>query len=134
MKKTLKKVAQNWPRPLFPTVPANSPKLIFHVMKFRDQTSVLLSVRHISLLKQQRRITATTKSKEKREATLRLSLYFRNWNIASLLWKKDENTKLNVRFAISFTKKKVRWIETNKKSCKSSFNATGKSQKNRLAL
>jgi len=48
LKKTPKKVAHNRPRPFYSTVQprptANSPKLIFHIMKSRDQTSVLLSV------------------------------------------------------------------------------------------
>ena len=48
LKKPPKKVAHNQPRPFYSTVQprptANSPKLIFHIMKSRDQTSVLLSV------------------------------------------------------------------------------------------
>ena len=48
LKKPPKKVAHNRPRPFYSTVQprptANSPKLIFHIMKSRDQTSVLLSV------------------------------------------------------------------------------------------
>ena len=47
-KKTLKKVAHNRPKPYYSTVQprstAHSPKLIFHIMKSRDQRSVLLSV------------------------------------------------------------------------------------------
>ena len=48
LKKTLKKVAHNRPKPFYSTVQprptAHSPKLIFHIMKSRDQRSVLLSV------------------------------------------------------------------------------------------
>ena len=50
VKKRASKVAHNRPRPFFPTVQprpqptAHSPKLIFHIMKSRDQISVLLSV------------------------------------------------------------------------------------------
>ena len=48
VKKRASKVAHNRPRPFFPTVQAqataHSPELIFHIMKSRDQTSVLLSV------------------------------------------------------------------------------------------
>ena len=48
MKKQAKKVAHNRPRPFYFTVQprptANSPELIFHIMKSWDQTSVLLSV------------------------------------------------------------------------------------------
>ena len=43
--------------------------------------------------------------------------------------KKNENTKLNVRFPFTKKKRFVEWRLT-KKSCKSSFNATAKSQKN----
>ena len=49
LKKPPKKVAHNQPRPFYSTVQprptANSPKLIFHILKSRDQTSVLLSVK-----------------------------------------------------------------------------------------
>ena len=48
MKKRASKVAHNRPRPFYFTVQprpmAHSPELIFHIMKSRDQTSVLLSV------------------------------------------------------------------------------------------
>ena len=48
VKKWASKVAHNQPRPFNFTVQprptAHSPKLIFHIMKSRDQTSVLLSV------------------------------------------------------------------------------------------
>ena len=48
VKKRASKVAHNRPKPLYFTVQprplAHSPELIFHVMKSRDQTSVLLSV------------------------------------------------------------------------------------------
>ena len=44
----VKKQAHNRPRPFYFTVQprptAHSPELILHIMKFRDQTSVLLSV------------------------------------------------------------------------------------------
>ena len=48
MKKLAKKVAHNRPKPFYFTVQprptAHSPELILHIMKSRDQTSVLLSV------------------------------------------------------------------------------------------
>ena len=48
VKKRTSKVAHNWPRPFYFTVQprptAHSPELILHIMKSRDQTSVLLSV------------------------------------------------------------------------------------------
>ena len=48
VKKRASKVAHNRPRPFYFTVQprpkAHSPELIFHIMKSRDQTSVLLSV------------------------------------------------------------------------------------------
>ena len=46
VKKRASKIAHNWPRPFYFTVQttAHSPELIFHIMKSRDQTSVLLSV------------------------------------------------------------------------------------------
>ena len=48
VKKGAPKVAHNRPRPLYFTVQprpmANSPELILHIKKSRDQTSVLLSV------------------------------------------------------------------------------------------
>jgi hypothetical protein len=46
VKKLASKVAHNRPRPFYSTVQttAHSPELIFHIMKSRDQTSVLLSV------------------------------------------------------------------------------------------
>ena len=48
MKKRASKVAHNRPRPLYFTVQprptANSPELILHIKKSRDQRSVLLSV------------------------------------------------------------------------------------------
>ena len=48
LKKTLKKVAQNQPKPFYfkvqPRPTARSPKLIFHIIKSWDQRSVLLSV------------------------------------------------------------------------------------------
>ena len=48
VKKWASKVAHNRPRPFYFTVQprptAHSPELIFHIMKSRDQTSVLLSV------------------------------------------------------------------------------------------
>ena len=48
LKKTLNKVAHNRPKPFYYTVQprptAHSPNLIFHIMKSRDQRSVLLSV------------------------------------------------------------------------------------------
>jgi hypothetical protein len=48
VKKRASKVAHNRPRSFYFTVQprptAHSPELIFHIMKFRDQTSVLLSV------------------------------------------------------------------------------------------
>ena len=48
VKKRASKVAHNRPRPSYFTVQprptAHSPELIFHIMKFWDQTSVLLSV------------------------------------------------------------------------------------------
>ena len=50
MKNPLSKVAHNWLRPFYFTVQprpqptAHSPELIFHTMKSRDQTSVLLSM------------------------------------------------------------------------------------------
>ena len=48
VKKRAKKVAHNRPRPFYFTVQprpmAHSPELIFHIIKSRDQTSVLLSV------------------------------------------------------------------------------------------
>ena len=48
VKKQASKVAHNRPRPLYFTVQprptANSPELILHIKKSRDQTSVLLSV------------------------------------------------------------------------------------------
>ena len=42
LKERASKVAHNWPKPFYFTF--HSPKLIFHIMKSRDQTSVLLSV------------------------------------------------------------------------------------------
>jgi hypothetical protein len=49
VKKWASKVAHNRPRPFYFTVQprptAHSPELIFHIMKCRDQTSVLLSVK-----------------------------------------------------------------------------------------
>ena len=51
VKKLASKVAHNRPRPFYFTVQprptAHSPELIFHIMKSRDQTSVLLSVDHM---------------------------------------------------------------------------------------
>ena len=48
VKKRASKVAHNRPRPFYSTVQprqtAHSPELIFHIMKSRDQRSVLLSV------------------------------------------------------------------------------------------
>ena len=48
VKKQASKVAHNRPKPSYFTVQprptAHSPELIFHIMKSRDQTSVLLSV------------------------------------------------------------------------------------------
>ena len=48
VKKQAKKIAHNRPRPFYFTVQpramAHSPELILHIMKSRDQTSVLLSV------------------------------------------------------------------------------------------
>jgi hypothetical protein len=48
LKKRASKVANNRPRPFYFTVQprptAHSPELIFHIMKSRDETSVLLSV------------------------------------------------------------------------------------------
>ena len=48
VKKPASKVAHNWSRPFYFTVQprptAHSPELISHIMKSRDQTSVLLSV------------------------------------------------------------------------------------------
>ena len=53
-KKQPSKVAHNRPRPLYFTVQprpmANSPELILHIKKSRDQTSVLLSVLYHTLL------------------------------------------------------------------------------------
>ena len=51
VKKRASKVAHNRPRPFYFTVQprptAHSPELIFHIIKSRDQTSVLLSVGNI---------------------------------------------------------------------------------------
>ena len=51
VKKRASKVAHNRPRPFYFTVQprqtAHSPELIFHIMKSRDQTSVLLSVAYL---------------------------------------------------------------------------------------
>ena len=52
MKNWASKLAHNWPRPFYFTVQprptahttAHSPESIFHIMKSRDQISVLLSV------------------------------------------------------------------------------------------
>ena len=46
VKNRASKAAHNQPGPFFPSVQptAHIPKLIFHIMKSRDQTSVLLSV------------------------------------------------------------------------------------------
>jgi hypothetical protein len=47
VKKQASKVAHNQPNPFFHSpaqTTAQSPELIFHIMKSRDQTSVLLSV------------------------------------------------------------------------------------------
>ena len=53
VKKRASKVAHNRPRPFYFTVQprpmAQSPELIFHIMKSRDQTSVLLSVAQTAL-------------------------------------------------------------------------------------
>ena len=55
MKKRASQVAHNWPRPFYFTVQprptANSPELIFHIMKSWDQTSVLLYVIILSHIK-----------------------------------------------------------------------------------
>ena len=54
VKKRASKVAHNRPRPFYFTVQprptAHSPELIFHIMKSRDQTSVLLSVNYSKLI------------------------------------------------------------------------------------
>ena len=54
VKKRASKVAHNQPRPFYFTVQprptAHSPELTFHIMKSRDQTSVLLSVIQTNLL------------------------------------------------------------------------------------
>ena len=54
MKKRASKVAHNRPRPFYFTVQprptAHSPELIFHIMKSRDQTSVLLSVSYMYMI------------------------------------------------------------------------------------
>ena len=54
MKKRASKVAHNLPRTFYFTVQprptAHSPELTFHIMKSRDQTSVLLSVIQTNLL------------------------------------------------------------------------------------
>ena len=43
--KKASKVAQNRPKPFFSqSSPANSPELIFHIIKYREQASVLFSV------------------------------------------------------------------------------------------
>ena len=45
MKKQASQVAYNWANPFFSqSSPDHSPELIFHIVKSRDQTSVLLSV------------------------------------------------------------------------------------------
>ena len=53
VKKQALKVAHNRPRPFYFTVQprptAHSPELIFHIMKSRDQTSVLLSVEQLTV-------------------------------------------------------------------------------------
>ena len=54
MKKQASKVAHNRPRPSYFTVPprstAHSQELIFHIMKSREETSVLLSVTRMFLV------------------------------------------------------------------------------------
>ena len=67
MKKRASKVTHNRPRPFYFTVQprpqptADSPELIFHIMKSRDQSSVLLSVNH----------------------TVETSYFWRNWNFSN---------------------------------------------------
>ena len=55
VKKRASKVAHNPPRPFYFTVQpkpmAHSPELIFHIMKYWDQTSVLLSVALLNMIK-----------------------------------------------------------------------------------